>query len=989
MEKHYWTSLAEKEVPLHGQALADQEKKDLESGFTRREFLRLMGASLVMSSAIGCAQRPIEKIIPYLNQPEPIIPGVANWYATTCGECPAACGVLAKTREGRPIKLEGNASHPMNQGGLCARGQASLLNLYDPDRLKNPVRRTGNIWEDLDWGAVHQALSLIKPQSSRVRLLTGHIHSPATRAVIEQFVRTFPHARHVTYEPLSLDVVAQAQERSYGQKVLPAYHFEKASLVVSFGADFLDTYLSPVEFTKKFTKTRQPERKLSRLVVCESVPSLTGFNADQRFPVKAGDELKIALALAHELLIEQNLSGYAAHETVRSFLVPYSVELVGRETGVDYQSLRRLAGELWEHRGNSLVLGGSVSAQGQEGVALNVAANLLNSILGNDGKTVDAYISPSQQSGGRFEDIVALIEEMNRGEVDLLILWKVNPFYTLPMSLGFERAFKKVPQVIAVSDRIDETAKAAHWVLPEPHALESWGDAEPYKGLYSLRQPSIAPLYQTKSFEEILLSWIGGGDWHEFLKDFWRTHIYPRSGQTLVFERFWESVLREGVFEARAPFVGHNPRLFLASALTQLALPQKKGAGLQIIAYPTMAQYDGRSGNNSWLKELPDPVTKITWRNYLSVSPNLASEKGWKEGDILEIKARGLQAELPCHIQPGLHAQTVVVPLGFGRSGVGHVGDNLGVNTFEILSYSHREGLSFQSEVAIASTGRWIKLASTQNQNQLYGRPIIQETTLQAFQKNPEAGHAHEEVLPSMWSPHEYKGHRWGMAIDLTTCTGCSACMLACQVENNVPVVGEERVKQGREMHWIRIDRYYSGSVDNPDAVHQPMLCQHCENAPCETVCPTLATLHDDEGLNVQVYNRCVGTRYCSNNCPYKVRRFNWFEYLWKAEAPLAMTLNPDVSVREKGVMEKCTFCTQRIEEGKAQAKELGRELQDGDIKPACQQSCPADAIVFGDLNNPESRVAKAAKSPRGYHVLAELNVKPSITYMTKVRNKT
>lgn len=990
--KTHWKSL--EELSGFPEFQVDDDDKN---GVTRREFLKFMGASLVMAGVATACRRPVEKIVPYLNQPEEITPGIANWYASTCGECPSACGLLAKTREGRPIKLEGNPEHPMNRGGLCARGQASLLNLYDPDRLKNPVKKGADgRWEALSWQkadeGIQNILKAIREKKGKVRLLTDTIVSPSTQKLLNEFLAPFGDAKQISFEPLSLENLAAAQKDSYGEAIVPRYRFDQADYILSFGADFLDTWISPVEFAKQFSKGRKPsDGKMSRFVAFESVPTATGSNADLHIPVAFGEELKIALALAHEVSTREMPGGAAT-----GALTPYAAEAVAEQTGVDAQILKRIAKELWNHRGRSLVLGGSTAPSGAEGKALHVAVNFLNSILGNDGKTIDAKNSPSlqgapQSAGGRAA-LDEWISELKNGGVDCLFIHKTNPSYVLGEE--FDQALEKAGVVVRLSDRIDETALKAHWVLPLSHFLESWGDAEPQRGLYSLVQPSIQPLYETRSFPEILLGWMGNKiSWHDTLQNFWKENIFPKAGGFVSFTAFWETALRGGVFDTRKSLNGHAPRSFDPAALQAAAhqlpsvlrqIPAKNtGAGPMLVAYPTIPHYDGRSQNNGWLMELPDPVTKITWRNYVSIAPKKAAELGLKEGDVVRVRNEKFTAELPVHLQPGLHEKVFAVPLGFGHTQIGRVGNGVGVNAF-------RFGAA--AAASLEKTGGWIRLASTQQHHSLEGRPIVHETTLKEYQKNPAAGN--EPVpLPTMWSGHKYEGYRWGMAIDLNACTGCSACMIACQAENNIPVVGEKQILKGREMHWIRIDRYYSGDADNPETLNQPMLCQHCENAPCETVCPVVATLHNEEGLNVQAYNRCVGTRYCSNNCPYKVRRFNWFEYLRSLETPMSMVLNPDVTVREKGVMEKCSFCVQRIQEGKDKAKDLStkevtRKVLDGEIQTACQQSCPAEAIIFGDLNDPESRVSQLAKNPRGYNVLAELNARPSITYLTKVRNK-
>lgn len=984
MEKNYWKSLEElAQTPefkenLGKEFLDTPIREGYENdGVSRREFLKLMGASLVMASAVACTRRPVEKIVPYLNQPEEITPGKANWYTSTCGECSAGCGVLVKTREGRPIKLEGNKSHFMNDGGLCARGQASLLNLYDPDRLQSPVQKEGADWKGIAWEeadrAVLQLLKEAKESGTKVRFLSDTVISPSVKNLFKEFQSGQGNADWVTFDPLSCEELIDAQRDCYGEAILPRYRFSRAEMVVSFGADFLDTWISPVEFTSGFARLRKIRNgKMSRFVAFEASPTVTGTNADLHIPVKPGEEVKIALSLAYEIhRLGNTLLGAG--------LEAYSVDRVAKEVNIEASLIRSTAAELWKNRGQSLVVGTGSSRHGAASKALHVVVNLLNSMLGNDGKTIDTKIRPSHQSQGSYALLANLIQEMERGEVSLLVIHRVNPLFFLSKDFLFEAALSKVGKVVRIADRVDETALKADYVLPLSHFLESWGDSEPQKGRVAIVQPTIRPLYNTRSFGEMLLAFSGkpasSQDWYRTLRETWEN----------VLGYNWSEGLEKGMMSDTSE-TAHAPRIFNENALQGLRMPAASVAGLQLVLFPSISQFDGRYANNSWLQELPDPVTKITWRNYLMMAPSAAKDRGLKEGDVVAIETKGFTSELPIHVQPGIHPEVVAMPLGFGRTAVGQLGNGLGVNGFQHVS---REAeVAFTQPVKITKTGKWIKLASTQSHHSMEGRNIVKETTLKEYQKDPHAGNTPSLVLPSMWSKHEYKGHRWGMTIDLNACTGCSACVIACQAENNIPVVGEKQIKKGREMHWIRIDRYYEGTdSDNPEVLNQPMLCQHCENAPCETVCPVVATVHSDEGLNMQTYNRCVGTRYCANNCPYKVRRFNWHEYLRGLEAPLAMALNPDVTVREKGVMEKCTFCVQRIQEQKDEVKAAGRSLKDKEIQTACQQSCPAQAIAFGDTNDPDSEVSKNRKNSRGFHVLEELNVLPQVTYLTKVRN--
>ena len=977
--KKYWGSLEELEQT---EAFKDSLGKEFVSEFDRRDFLKLMGASIFMAT-MACSRKPVEKIIPYVNKPEDLTPGVANWYASTCGGCAASCGVLVKTREGRPIKLEGNEDHSLSRGGLCARGQASLLHLYDPDRLKGPVAvsRSEGTYEEIAWAkadeSIRAELEKIKIGKGKVYLLSGVLTSPSTKKLIGEFLAPF-QGTHVSYEAVVPEEIGLGQKLAYGQKVTPRYRFDQAKLVLSFGADFLGTWLSPVEFTKQFSKARRVEEgKMLRLVCVESVLSLTGTNADQYFSVKPGDELPVALALANELIVQKKQSRYALDGAIVAALTPYNVNKVAAATGVDAAALQKLAQELIRHRGEGLVLGGAI--KGKNAVALQAVVSLLNSALENDGATIDAEVAPSHQADSSYADLLALIEDMNHGKVAALFIYQSNPIFQLPTALNFSAALKKVPFVVNFADRVDETALQSNFVCPDSHTLESWNDAMPQQGVMSLTQPTIAPLHQTRQWQDSLVVWgrLPTKNWYAYLKNQWQGN--------------WETALQKGVVSLPlASGRAHAARNFSAAALQGLPKLVESTGETLLALYPAVGHLDGRDINNGWLQELPDPISKITWENVLSVAPALAKKMNLNEGDIVRVSsAMGVDTELPLHIQPKMNENTAMVAVGFGQPHAGKIGGGIGVNVYPYQQIGAELPEWTGQAVKLTKTGKTTRLAVTQGHNTMEGRPIIKETTFAEFQKNPAAGNEKMLELPSLWPVHEYKTYRWGMAIDMNSCTGCQACMIGCQSENNIPIVGKKQVINGREMHWIRIDRYYSGDENHPEVRYQPMLCQHCENAPCETVCPTLATFHDDEGLNQQVYNRCVGTRYCSNNCPYKVRRFNFFDYSKEFVEPLNLVLNPDITTRSRGVMEKCTFCIQRIAESKDKAKDIGKDVlvADGAIKTACQQSCPADAIVFGNTNDPNSKVSKLKKSPRGYHVLEDLNTKPQVTYLLKVTN--
>jgi len=990
----------------------------------RREFLTIMGAGVAMAT-FGCARRPVHKIIPYVIKPEEVTPGIANWYATTCGGCSAACGALVKTREGRPIKVEGNPKHPLNRGALCARGQASIFDLYDPDRLKAPLAgsRTGKR-RQTSWAEADQAIQTrfkeLAAKKARVRVLSGR-SGPASRRLVSEFLSTFSDGEQIEYEPLFDDEIVEARRLCFGHPSIPRYRFDRADLVISLGADFLGTWLSPVEFARDWVGGRKlpnapnalngpnalpVKTTMTKLISFEPTLTITGSNADERFAIRPGDELKVALALAHEVVKSAGIrssSSFAKNKAIVNLLPGYTPASVAKEIGIANGDLaiKRFASSLVRSSGRSLIIGGGPQSQTSNSLALQIAINLLNSLLGNEGVTIesDAGTGFADRKVG-FSAVSKLIAEMDAGSVDALIVHGANPVYTIPRL--FEDALKKVPFVIVMSEYENETSRHADYVLATPHPLESWGDAEPRPGIRSIQQPVIAPMHSTRAFEDSILLWTEvrrpkGSSWYDYLRSFWKNDVFRSDREWL-----WEETLRTGVFQstpARAKRVE-----FRNSALDRLGpYARTENSGLVFSAYAKVSILDGRGANNVLLQELPEPTTAITWDNSLNIAPSLAKKLGVAENDVLELSIPHHVVELPVHIQPGLHPSVVSAALGYGRRSVGKAGDSTGVDLYPFMTVKGSARFYSGQTVRLRKTGKIYRLASTQWHTVAEKRPIINDITLAQYRKNPAASiHTEPELrparpgqkLPTLWPEHVYQGQRWGMTIDLNSCIGCGSCVIACQVENNVPAVGRELVRNSREMHWLRIDRYFSGVPERPDVLFQPMLCQHCDLAPCEPVCPVLASVHNDEGLNLQVYNRCVGTRYCENNCPYKVRRFNFFDY-WKSyKTTMNLAWNPDVTVRSRGVMEKCTFCQHRIKGAQDQAKDNGKVkngkgyVEDGAMKTACEQTCPTDAIVFGDLNDPNSRVSKLSRDPRAFRVLELQNTQPSITYLTKVRNK-
>jgi molybdopterin-containing oxidoreductase family iron-sulfur binding subunit len=950
---------------------------------TRRDFLALTGFSLAAVASLTGCRAPVEKAIPLLVASDQIIPGVANWYATTCRGCASSCGLLVKQRDGRPIKIEGNAQSTMFGGGTCAAGQATVLSLYDDGRLHGPLwKGQPTTWEAIDQHVL-QSLSASATGKRKAILLSGTISSPSTRGIIAEWDRRFSNFRHVVYDAVSLSALRAANRQSFGRDVIPHYLFDKAHVILGLEADFLGTWLSPVEFARQYAASRKPDGTPSLHIQFESGLSVTGSNADARIAVAPSQLGTVAAALLKRVADRAGMAG-----------VPESPEPL-IDSDLDGKKLDEVANQLWKHHGEGLVVSGSNDA------SVQIVINALNSLLGNIGKTID-FAQPSLQRGGDDRALAELVGAMNRDEVHTLILYGVNPAYDWAHAQEFLNGMEKVRLSVSFSDRQDETSSYVHAVCPDHHFLEAWGDAEPVKSNYSLAQPLIAPLFRTRAAQESLLRWIGGEqpDYYTYLREHWRKNIFTRQSTILDFESFWERSLQDGIANLPAKRAAHPPifrgdwRAAMRSIAEQTRQTQNaKEDTYDLHLFESVSLRDGRHANNPWLQELPDPISKVTWGNYAAVAPKLADKLCLRDGDIVSLKTEQGQIELPALIQPGQNGRTISVALGYGRTRAGRAGNNVGANAYQLTPMVGPFRQYSAANARLAKTGRQERIATTQSHFSMEGRPIVLETTLKEFRKEGEAG-TEETALPTLWAERPQGEHSWGMAIDMNACTGCSACVVACQAENNVPVVGKDQVERERIMHWIRIDRYYSGPPEQPVSVHQPMMCQHCQNAPCETVCPVLATTTSSEGLNQQIYNRCIGTRYCANNCPYKVRRFNWYNYTenrafdFNMASPLGrMVLNPDVVVRSRGVMEKCSLCVQRIQLAKNIALQGKRELADGDIQTACQQACPTEAIMFGDLKDPDSRVSQLTRNRRYYQVLGELGVRPNVGYLKKIRH--
>ena len=947
---------------------------------SRREFLQIMGAGLALTTT-ACVRRATETIVPYVNRPEDVVPGEANYYASSYYDGSEGFSILVKTREARPIKIEANQEAKILNGqGLSPRAHAHILSLYDPERIKNPKRNLFNdektnketinvSYKDLDKAITDQL------KKGRVGLLTSRIPSPSVQSLLGKFKKVF-RAKHYVWNPLSLEDVSQAQKLCYGSSNIPSYNIQKARFILSLNCDFLGTYLSPTEFQRQFAATRKPNSQMSRLVVLESLMTLTGSNADERYRIRPSEQMPVLTYLTNALAKHSAIALPAKARTVVN-----RYKSTWKQLHISEDKIEEWAKLLRKNKGRSLILAGGSRSQTEESKSVQILVNYLNSALGNDGKTVN-YAQSYPYDFGSYYQVKRLISDLNRGLIKTLIVHKTNPLYAYPEKETLLKAMKKAT-IIYTGDRVDETGSYSDYIVPDHHDLEKWSDWEFKRNVFSIQQPTIQPLYNTRAFEDSLLSWMKlaksssarADNFYQYIKNFWA--IKRGSG-------VWNQFLKVGVLGSKKVSVS-AARPFKPSAFNSVTSKKPNlNKDYELTLYETSGLKDGELSNVAWLQEFPDPVTKICWDNYLCISPATAIKKSLREGDLVELSSNKKTLEVPVHIQPGQDDHTLALAVGYGHSNFGKIADGVGVNAYPLVNGAQFSNLP----VDFKKTGKKIHLANTQGHHSMEGREIIIETTLEEFKKDPTSGmHKHHKV-PSMWSKHKYTGHKWGMVIDLNSCNGCGTCMIACQSENNIPTVGKKYVLQGREMHWITVDRYYEGKPEDPLAVHQPRVCMHCDNAPCETVCPVMATVHSDEGTNDMIYNRCVGTRYCSNNCPYKVRRFNWFNYT-KIEEPLNLALNPDVTVRSRGVMEKCTFCIQRIQEGKATAKKQDRKLRDGEIQTACQQSCPANAITFGDLNDPKSKVAKAFNKKNSYALLdGMLNTKPAVKYHTKVRNK-
>lgn len=980
---------------------------------SRRNFLKMLGFGSASTALSSCSSEPIDKIIPYLIPPEEAVPGIADWYATLCRECPSGCGLLAKIREGRPIKVEGNPHHPVNRGGLCMRGQASLQSLFNPDRIRTPmIKRESGDFQTISWkDAEKEILDILKTKIDQQKTGEIAVITPLIKGSLERLLKKWMDAfhikNHLIYEPISYEDIKEANRIVFSKAEIPLYSIEKAEMILSFGADFLETWISPVEYSKAFGNMKRVDIKRQLIYIGQRM-SLTAANADEWISLKPGTEKALILGLIHFILKEKLHSDlpFLELELIKGLVKDFSLDRVSSHTGVSQQTIERI-GKEFSKANPGLALGGGIAVKGLYATDISVAVNLLNYICGNIGRTVRFGHEIGIGRVNPYRDMLRLIESIEQSRLKVLLLYNVNLMYNLPDSSGFQEAIKRIPHVISISQFMDDTAKEANLIIPSSMSFEEWGDYMPRKGVFGLQQPVIKPLFESRGFGDILLSLVRSIDekqkgqipwnnFHDYLKNSWKG-IHKDLSPEIGFDHFWEGSLRRGgVFRAETDKeVKLSTKVSLDSKIDLKDKEDEKSSTL--LLYPSIKYFDGRGANKPLLQEISDPLSKIAWDTYLEMNPETAVALKVVEGDFVSVESKDGRMELPVHIYEGIRKDVVAVPLGLGHIEYGRYAKQRGVNPINLLSKKTEEisgGVIWSPIfVKIERINKKKSLASTQGGRRQFGRGIAQalffsigKGILHLKTEKDIKKEIKEGKKRDMYKPHPYPEHKWGMVIDLNACIGCSACVAACYMENNIGIVGEREVIRGREMEWIRIEKYVENKGNGLDIRFVPMLCQHCENAPCEPVCPVYAAYHNPEGLNAQIYNRCVGTRYCSNNCPYKVRRFNWFSHSWPE--PLNWQLNPDVTVREVGVMEKCTFCIQRIREKKEVAKEEGRRLRDGEIIPACAQTCPTEAIVFGDLKDPKSRVSKLWNSQRGYRVLEEINTKPSVVYLKKIKRE-
>ncbi len=992
MSRTYWRSLAQFEDRPEFRPFLEREfpegASEAPEGMTRRDMMMLVGASVSLAGLAGC-RRPVEEIVPYVTPPEEAIPGIPRYYATTMPFRRSAYGLIAESHEGRPTKVEGNPAHPSTLGASSARVQASVLGLYDPDRSQSvTLKGEKKSWTDFVAAWSELAKAHAADGGAGLAVLSESFSSPSLARLASELRARYPKSQWATYDAVSDESRLGGLRQATGRDLDLMLRLDRASVILCLDADPLLTDPEMIRHARGFADGRRAGASggaMNRLYVVEGVYSLTGAMADHRLRLQSRQVAPFLSALAARL------------EAAGAGSPP-----AGGVPGVDPRWIDALAKDLLANRGKGLIIAGE-----RQPAAVHAAVCALNTHLGNTGKTV-SYYETKDAALPSASSLASLVSAMKGGTVQTLVVVGGNPAFDAPADLDFAGAMTKVPHTIALGHAIDETSSKAEWHIPRAHYLESWGDARAVGGTVSVVQPLILPLFGGRTVTEVLALMVADKDQpgYEVVRETWKSTLGEAD-----FDKKWNHVLHDGSLPGSelpevVPAISGNP-------FTELGrLNGGSADGLEIVFVPSPWLHDGRFANDGWLQELPDPLTKLTWDNPALVSPKTAETLGLASEDVVRLDYGGRSLELPVSLLPGMADGVVALTLGYGRQHAGRVGSGVGFDTFTVRG---SKAPNFDTGVTLSKVGRRYPLSATQEHGSMEGRPLVRESTLAEHRAESaaepaaaegahggEPKHAEKKPVPgtlgvfeedsrhfSLWKEHTYdKGVQWGMTIDLNACIGCSACMTACQSENNVPVVGKVQVAKGREMHWLRVDRYFSGEpAGNPEVVFQPIPCMQCEDAPCEQVCPVAATVHDAQGLNAMVYNRCIGTRYCSNNCPYKVRRFNFFNFTKDTPASLKLAMNPDVTVRARGVMEKCTYCVQRINRVKIDAKVAGREIHDGDVKTACQQACPASAIEFGNLRDQSSRVVKAKADPRNYALLDELNTKPRTTYLSKVRN--
>lgn len=972
-------------------------------GITRRKFLALSAATLAVTTTACTNYRDKGAIVPYNSKPENVIPGIPNYYASTCTACSNSCGILIKTVEGRPIKIDGNPDNRISKGKICSIGQANILNLYHPERYKKPLRKTGGKFTEVSLenalSELLNALDSAQSKNQEIAIISSLIYSPTLFHLLEDFQIKYPTTKIYTYEYPFKFAKLQANELVFGNYSDFRYDLSRAKVIVSVESNFLATDGNFIENIRNFTKNRNVDKPndFNQFYAFESDLSLTGANADYRYPTKPNLFLPLLYSLINEILQKKpNLLKENSYSILYNKFKDFTLEKFAQQSKIEITFLNQLVDELIANYGKAIVISGDYLPR-----EIHIATHLLNKLIGG----TDLYLSSNPliyQS--RVDDFYRLSQNIKTGRVGAIINLNTNFVFHFPDEFDFSNASKNVPIFVTFTESESDTSVASNYVLPKSHNFESWGDYSLESGKYSTQQPVIEPIFGTYQIEDILLALLNGKfeaqAYHKYLIDYWKKEIYPRANPGTDFQTFWHSVIHDGFVEIQKD-VTTTPQFnwdFIDAFKPFVSIPD----GWSILFKKSYNVGDGSFVNNGWLMELPHPISKVTWENYASISEKSAHSLSLRSGSIVRIEYDSRFLEIPVFITPGLPDNCLVIELGFGQDNAGIIGSGAGFNATKLLSLDLLKNGLLIHNAKVSPDGNFHKIASTVEHHSLNdtfvkdlhkSRHIIQEGSVQDYINGRFKAQRADELI-SIIPEIKYTGVKWAMVIDLNKCIGCGVCITACNVENNIPIVGKEQVSRGREMQWIRIDTYFSGIENNLEVALQPMLCQHCDNAPCENVCPVVATNHSPDGLNQMVYNRCVGTRYCSNNCPYKVRRFNFYDYRdhfangFLYQDSIKLLNNPEVTVRSRGVMEKCTFCIQRISFARQQAANENRKLKGSDVKTACQEACPSDAIIFGDMHDKDSELFHWRNHKLGYYVLEDLNVKPNVTYIARLRNK-